>query len=225
MIYLGVRMIFWFRAKDGVFLLAGLVIWVVSMAALSILLFNEGISFTENAKSISQEYFKAVPDTLYIRSDKKISDLSVDNEIRIPDDEYTIFISEDDKKVYIRTFLDISGTDENALSVTIRKRSAGRSKIDATEKADRLLYNYRISGDTLFLDEYFNYPENTKWSFDEVGVTVNIPEGTVVYMDKTVERLFHSYADEDFVTDSRNRFWLMTEDGLEYIGSGSRGNR
>jgi len=225
MIYLGVRMIFWFRAKDGVFLLAGLVIWVVSMAALSILLFNEGISFTENAKSISQEYFKAVPDTLYIRSDKKISDLSVDNEIRIPDDEYTIFISEDDKKVYIRTFLDISGTDENALSVTVRKRSAGRSKIDATEKADRLLYNYRISGDTLFLDEYFNYPENTKWSFDEVGVTVNIPEGTVVYMDKTVERLFHSYADEDFVTDSRNRFWLMTEDGLEYIGSGSRGNR
>ncbi len=48
---------------------------------------------------------------------------------------------------------------------------------------------------------YFTYPENTKWSFDEVGVTVNIPEGTVVYMDKTVEKLFHSYDDEDFVTD------------------------
>ncbi len=155
MIYLGVRMIFWFRAKDGVFLLAGLVIWVVSMAALSILLFNEGISFTENAKSISQEYFETVPDTLYIISDKKISDLSVDNEIRIPDDEYTIFISEDDKKVYIRTYLDISVSDENAAWVSIRKRSAGRSKIDATEKADRLLYNYRISGDTLFLDELF----------------------------------------------------------------------
>jgi len=224
-IYLGVRMIFWFRAKDGVFLLTGLVIWVVSIAALSILLFNEGISFTENAKSISQEYFKTVPDTLYIISDKKISDLSVDNEIRIPDDEYTIFISEEDKKVYIRTFLDISGADENALSVTVRKRSAGRSKLDATEKADRLLYNYRISGDTLFLDDYFTYPDNTKWSFDEVGVIVNIPEGTIVYMDKTVERLFHSYNDEDFVTDARNRFWLMTEDGLEYIESGSMRNR
>lgn len=224
-IYLGVKMIFWFRARDGVFLLTGLVIWVVSIAALSILIFNEGISFAENAKSISQEYFITVPDTLYIMSDNKISDLSVENEIRIPDDEYTIFISEDDKKVYIRTFLDISASDDNAASVSLRKRSAGRSKMDATEKADRLLYNYRISGDTLFLDDYFTYPENTKWSFDEVGVTVNIPEGTVVYMDKTVERLFHSYNDEDFVTDPRNRFWLMTEDGLEYIETGRRFNR
>ena len=221
-IYLGVRMIFWFRAKDGAFLLTGLVIWIVSIAALSILLFNEGISFTENAKSISKEYFKTVPDTLYIRSDKKISDLSVDNEIRIPDDEYTIFISEDDKKVYIRTYLEISASDENAASVSVKKRSAGRSKMDATEKADRLLYNYRISGDTLFLDDYFTYPENTKWSFDEVGVTVNIPEGTVVHMDKTVERLFHSYDDEDFVVDPRNRFWLMTEDGLEYTLSDNK---
>ena len=224
-IYLGVRMIFWFRAKDGAFLLTGLIIWVVSIAALSILLFNEGISFTENAKSISQEYFKTVPDTLYIRSDKKISDLSVDNEIRIPDDEYTIFISEDDKKVYIRTYLEISASDENAASVSVKKRSAGRSKMDATEKTERLLYNYRISGDTLFLDDYFTYPENAKWSFDEVGVTVNIPEGTVIYMDKTVERLYHSYDDEDFVSDTRNRFWLMTEDGLEYIEPGYRINR
>ncbi len=215
-IYLGVRMIFWFRAKDGVFLLAGLVIWVVSVAALSILLFNEGISFAESAKSTSQEYFRTVPDTLYIRSDKRISDLTVDNEIRIPDEEYAIFISDEDKKVYVQTYLNINTTDENKISVILRKRSAGRSKRDATEKADRLLYNYRISGDTLFMDDYFTYPGNTKWSFDEVGVTVNIPAGIVVYMDKTVERLFHSYYDDDFVSERDKRFRIMTEEGLKY---------
>jgi hypothetical protein len=220
MIYLGVRMIFWFRAKDGAFLLAGLVIWVVSIAALSILLFNEGISFAETAKSTSQEYFRAVPDTLYIRSEKRISELSVDNEIRIPDEEYAIFISDEDKRVYVQTFLDIKRTDENKISVILRKRSAGRSKRDATEKAERLLYNYRISGDTLFMDDYFTYPANTKWSFDEVGVTVNIPVGTVVYMDKTVERLFRSYYNDDYVTDVDKRFRIMTEDGLEYPDSG-----
>jgi len=225
MIYLGVRMIFWFRAKDGAFLLAGLVIWVVSIAALSILLFNEGISFAETAKSTSQEYFRAVPDTLYIRSEKRISELSVDNEIRIPDEEYAIFISDEDKRVYVQTFLDIKRTDENKISVILRKRSAGRSKRDATEKAERLLYNYRISGDTLFMDDYFTYPANTKWSFDEVGVTVNIPVGTVVYMDKTVERLFRSYYNDDYVTDVDKRFRIMTEDGLEYPDSGKHYNR
>jgi len=38
-------------------------------------------------------------------------------------------------------------------------------------------------------------------------------------MDKTVESLFHSYDDDDYVNDPLNRFWLMTEDGLEYNDS------
>jgi len=70
------------------------------------------------------------------------------------------------------------------------------------------------------MDDYFTYPANTKWSFDEVGVTVNIPVGTVVYMDKTVERLFRSYYNDDYVTDVDKRFRIMTEDGLEYPDSG-----
>ncbi|HBE43288.1 MAG TPA: hypothetical protein DDW27_19230 [Bacteroidales bacterium] len=224
-IYLGVRMIFWFRARDGVFLLVGLVIWVLSIAVLSIMLFNEGISFAETARSVSREYFKTVPDTLYIKSGAKISGLNVDNEIRLPDDEYSIFVSDENSRVYILADLDIASAGRNSAWVEVIKRSAGRSKMDASEKADRLLYNYKISGDTLFLDEYFAIPEGTKWSLDEVGVDVYVPEGTVIYMDKTVERLYHSYNDNDFVTDQRNRFRVMEEDGLEYIKSGRRFNR
>jgi len=214
-IYLGVRIIFWFRAKDGVFLLAGLVIWVISVAALSILLFNEGIGFAETAKSISKDYFKTVPDTLYVMPGEKISELRIDNEIIIPDEEYEIFISDTEKQVYIRTTLDFSPSGNNSAWVSVRKRSAGRSRMDATEKAERLQYNYEISGDTLRLDEFFKIPNNTKWSFDAVGVTVNVPEGTVICLDRTSERQFRSYHDDDFVSDQGKRFWRMTEDGLE----------
>jgi len=214
-IYLGVRIIFWFRAKDGVFLLAGLVIWVISAAALSILLFNEGISFAETANSISKNYFKIVPDTVYVMPGKKISELPIDNEIIIPDNEYEVFISDTEKQVYIRTSLDFSPSGNNSAWVSVRKRSAGRSRMDAMEKAGRLQYNYDISGDTLFLDEFFTFPDNTKWSFDGVGITVYVPEGTVICMDKTTERQFHSYHDDDFVSDQGKRFWRMTEDGLE----------
>lgn len=224
-IYCGVKMIFWFRVRDGVFLLTGLIIWVISTAALSILLFNEGISFSETAKSASQDYFEAVPDTLYIISDKRISDISVDNEIRIPDEEYDIFVSDENKQIYIRTYLDISPSEENSAWVTVKKRSAGRSKMDATEKTERLLYNYKITGDTLLMDEFFTYPEGTKWSFDGVGVIVHVPEGTVVYMDRTTEKQFHSEYDDDFITDSKNRYWMMTDDGLEYIESPGRTDR
>jgi hypothetical protein len=36
------------------------VIWVLSVAILSILLFNEGLSFVETARSTTKEYFKTI---------------------------------------------------------------------------------------------------------------------------------------------------------------------
>jgi phage shock protein PspC (stress-responsive transcriptional regulator) len=218
MIYGGVRLIFWFRARDGFVWLIGLVLWVMSAAALSIVLFNEGIGFAESEQTVSQEYFKKVPDTLYIMSDRKISDMHTDKEIDIPDEDYNIFISEEKKEVYIRTALDITPDERNSASVKIRKHSAGRSKLDAIANAERLQYNFSITGDTLYLDEFFTIPANSKWSFDYVGVTVSVPENTVIHMDRTTETLFHSPDDDDFVTDPKKSFWLMTEGGLDYIG-------
>jgi phage shock protein PspC (stress-responsive transcriptional regulator) len=224
-IYLGVKMIFWFRARDGVFLLTGFVIWVLSVAALSILLFNEGLNYTENARSVSQEYFKSVPDTVYVKSGAKISDLNIDNEILLPAGEYSIFVTEGNRRVYILPDLDIAPADRNSAWVEVNKRSAGRSKMDAGKKADRLQYNFYISGDTLFVDEYFTIPEGTKWSFDMVHIDLLVPEGTVIYMDRTVENLVKSYYDDDFITDQRNTLWRMEEYGLEYIEPGRKFNR
>ena len=53
-------MIFWFKAKDGIFSLTGLVIWVMSIAALSIILFNEGVGYTETAKTISSNILNRI---------------------------------------------------------------------------------------------------------------------------------------------------------------------
>ena len=74
LIYWGVKMIFWFKAKDGILSLVGLVIWVMTIAALSIILFNEGINFTEKAKFSSQNILSDSPYSLYIKTDTKISD-------------------------------------------------------------------------------------------------------------------------------------------------------
>ena len=71
--YGGIRLIFWFRARDGFIWLTGFILWVLSAAALSIILFNEGISYVETGKSISQNYFSAVPGhNLYIVRQKII---------------------------------------------------------------------------------------------------------------------------------------------------------
>jgi hypothetical protein len=228
LIYWGVKMIFWFRAKDGIFSLAGLVIWVVCVAALSILLFNEGISYAETAKTVSEEVLEKPPSVLYIVANHKVADLHYDKEISFDEENYNVFFIDDNKGLFISSGFNINKSDNNILKVNVRKRSAGRSRIDATRKAEGLLYNYRISADTLYLDEYFAIPAGTKWSFDDVKVNLYIPEGTEVHFDKTTENMFNRqhYYNEDWNwswdgedkemvrSDSGYNHWIMTEDGL-----------
>jgi phage shock protein PspC (stress-responsive transcriptional regulator) len=218
LIYGGIRLIFWFRARDGFIWLAGFILWVMSATALSIILFNEGIGFAETGKTTSREYFSVAPDTLFIRSGAKLSDISIDKEITVPGEEDDVFyISDYKKEIYFRTNLNLYADDDNSASVEIRKRSAGRSTLDARRKSEKLLYNFNIQGNTLYLDEFFTIPPERKWSFDYVSVSVRVPEGTVIFMDRTVESLFHPRRDADYVSDSDHRFWKMTDNGPDYI--------
>ena len=234
LIYWGVKMIFWFRAKDGIFSLVGLIIWIVCVAALSLLLFNEGISYAELSKTESEEVIETAPSDLYIMSDHKVSDLHYDKEISFDDEDYNVYFIDDNKGLFISSRLVIDNSSDNLMKINIRKRSAGRSRSDATRKAGDLQYNYRITGDTLYLDEYFTMPAGTKWSFDDVRVNLYIPEGTAVHFDKTTENMFrhHSYhndwnwsrdAEDIEFDDSVNResFWVMTDDGLRRRSEGT----
>jgi len=231
LIYWGVKMIFWFRAKDGIFSLIGFIIWVICLAALSLLLFNEGISYAETAKTGSEEVIGRAPDDIYIKADHKVADLNFDKEISFDEEDYNVFFIDDNKGLFISTELSIYSSDDNSMRINIRKRSTGRSRIDATRKAEDLLYNYRISGDTIFFDEYFTIPPGTKWSFDDINVNLYIPEGTKVHFDRTTENMFRKrhydvndwYRDYDLVDQESSRpgygsySWVMTEEGLKKI--------
>ena len=223
LIYWGVRMIFWFKAKDGVFNLVALVVWVMTIAALAMILFNEGISFAETAKSSSQNILSHSPDTLYIKAGNKVSDLKFDKELSLKEEGYNVFINEEKKELYIRPYLKVLSSDDVA-RVEVRKRSSGRSETDAMKKTEELLYNYRLNGDTLFLDEYFTIPSGRRWSADNVGINLYLPEGTILKFDRASENLFHSHNDNEYeeVTnptrwESGNRSWVLTEEGLKVV--------
>jgi phage shock protein PspC (stress-responsive transcriptional regulator) len=237
-IYWGVKMIFWFKSSDGIVSIVALIIWVVSVAALSILLFNEGISFSETAKSVSEVVLEKAPSDLYIITENKLADLHYDKEISFHEEDYNVYFIDDNKGLYIGSGLNINTSEDNMVKITVRKRSAGRSRIDATRKAEGLLYNYRISGDTIFLDEYFTVPEGTKWSFDDVRVTLDIPEGTKIHFDKPSETMFrrqHYYNEEwNWIWDGEDKEmvrsgsggnqWVMTEEGIRRISDKAESN-
>jgi len=223
LIYWGVKMIFWFKANDGIFSLAGLVLWVMSLAALAIILFNDGISFAETGKSSFKNILPDKPDTLFVITDHKVEDLKFDKKIAFPDDEYAVFMNEQKKELYIRPHLKVYESDD-VTSIEVKKRSAGRSQPDAMKKTEGLLYNYSINGDTLLLDEYFTIPSGRKWSADNVGINLHIPKGTILKFDSSSLNLIHShnnFADEDSFEskgwNTGSRLWTMTDEGLKVV--------
>jgi phage shock protein PspC (stress-responsive transcriptional regulator) len=230
-IYWGVKMIFWFKAKDGIISLAGFVLWVMVIAALTIILLNEGISFSETARTTSQTVFPDPPDTLYVMTDHKVADLKFDKKFSVPDNDYTVFLVDSTDKVCITPDLQLRITDEDNAKVEIRKRSSGRTKEDAVRKSEALIYNYRMNNDTLYLDEYFTIPSGSKWTADNLRINLFVPEQTVIYFGSSAEKLFHNrievqHIKSDTITSSRidyntepwelgNKFWKITEDGLK----------
>jgi phage shock protein PspC (stress-responsive transcriptional regulator) len=228
-IYWGVKMIFWFRAKDGIISLVAFVIWIMSITALSIIIFNEGISFAESARISTQTVLPDPPDTLYVISDKKVDDLKYSTKFALPDDDYTVFLVDSTEKIYISPWLQLNISEDKTAKIEIRKRSSGSTRSEASKKAESLLYNYRVNNDTLYLDEYFTLSEGSKWSADEITIKLFLPEKTILYFDTSAEQLFHRRIqvtrkeNDEFNTivdydtepwELGNRFWAITDEGL-----------
>ena len=223
LIYWGVKMIFWFRAKDCVVSLVALVIWVMSIAALSIIGFNEGISFAETGKTTIETVLPKSQDTLYVMTDNKIADLKYDKQFSLPHEQYSVFLNDQKKELYIRTYFAVERSDDKLRRIEIRKRSAGHTELEAVNKTDGLIFNYSIKGDTLFMDEYFTCPSGRKWSADNVGINLYIPAGTILKFEKKPRILLHSsFRNEydDYLEsswESGNSVWAMTDNGLEPV--------
>jgi hypothetical protein len=217
-------MIFWFKARDGVFSLIGFVLWILTLTALAVILFNEGISFTETARYSTRKVFSHPYDTLYIKTANKISELKFDKELSLDNENYAVFISDEKKELYIRPYLNINSVNDEIAKVEVRKRSSGRSEIVAAKKAEELIYDFHINGDTLFLDEYFTIPSGHKWAVDNIGIYLSVRKGTILKFDSGSENLLNRNplfeSDQDNYSTRRrlrNHMWKSIDRRIKEI--------
>jgi phage shock protein PspC (stress-responsive transcriptional regulator) len=221
LIYGGIRLIFWFRARDGYIWLSGFILWVLCATALSIILFSEGVSYANMGNSVTTDPLTVPSDTLYIEAYHKLSEIRTSSEITIPDNGgngYEVFINDEKKEINIKSHLDIETSDDKSASIEVTRHSAGRSRMDAVENSKTLQYIYNQSGNKLFLDEYFTIPSGRKWSIDYVSVRLRIPAGTIVRTSGEVnENLMRSKYNRHMFEDKADILWQMKENGPEMI--------
>ena len=216
LIYWGIKMIFWFRVSDGVVSLIALILWVLSISALVLILFNQGISFAETGSKTENIVIDNPPDTLYLKVSSKVSDLKFDKEITLPGNEYSLYINEYKNEIFSRPRIRLRDSENNSAILTIKKHSNGRVRKEAVEKAESLVYNYKVSNDTIYLDEYYNIPTKYKWTGAYINIDLYLPEGTVIWFDKNSEDMFHDYVSNGIYSwEIGDKYWIWTEEGLK----------
>jgi phage shock protein PspC (stress-responsive transcriptional regulator) len=215
LIYWGIKMIFWFKVRDGIISLIALILWIVSVSALLMILFDQGISFAETGSKNEKITLENVPDTLYLKIGSKLSDLKYDKELTLPHDEFSLYINNSKNELYGRPRIWLQESGNNAASLSVKKRSNGKIRREAVEKAESLVFNYKISNDTIYVDEYYNIPSKYKWTGADINVDIYIPKGKVIWIDENSEFIFPRYNNNGVsLSDLGNKYWKFGEDGL-----------
>lgn len=215
MVYWGIRMVFQFRAKDLVLNIAMFIIWIVSCAALSLLLFSEGISFSHTGR-VSDEIVIESENTLRIEIGEEIKSIDYDKTLTVPmDHNIKFYLEKEGNNIYGTPEIQLYYTDEEPY-VKVVKYSSGRTTGHAREQADNIEYDIKLDSNILTLDSFYTIPDGTMWPGTNVKVRIYLNEGMRIFVDEDADDLFDDYQGNGiYAYELGDKYWIMTEDGLE----------
>lgn len=223
LMYWGIRMILWLRVKDGAYNLGAFLLWIACLAGLSIILFNEGVSFSESSSTTSRNILPEKTDSVFVCTSEKIEDFKTDKRISINDNSNTVAVVDSAGIIHIKPKIRVNLTKEGPAGISVKKRSSARTHSLATKKAESLLFNYEFKDDTLLIDNYFTIPSGEKWSADYVNIYLDLPENTVLYFDRDAAEMIREVHPSDGwdrhynyseYEDLAGKYWVLTKNGL-----------
>jgi hypothetical protein len=216
LIFWGIKLIFWFRTRMMVFNLIAFLVWAVSISTLLVLLAGQGLNFSRTGRATSSIIISHPPDTLFIVTGKRISDLKYSSEMVLHNDDYSLYANSELKELSIKTNLEIYSSGDKTGKVEVVRRSAASLQIEADKRAEALPVTCRFSRDTVILDEYFTLPAGHKWSGDEVRTSIYIPANTVIWLDENAKYLLNkNMSMNDTVTwEPSDKYLRMSDNGL-----------
>ncbi len=176
--YLGIKMIFNIRERLRVLAIIMTVIWFASLCCLGVLLGLQLSVYSDSERVEKKISLDSPPKTLWITPLRKVSDIKYDETSSV--DYFTIYRNSSDGQLHATADLNIYGSDTTSGWISVEKRSSSNSNTEAWENARAINYGWKLSGDTLYLDEYFSLPAGKNWNGSGVEIDLGLPEGTEV---------------------------------------------
>lgn len=219
LIYLGIRILFKFRSTDGVYGSIAATVWILSVVTLAVVMFLQARSFTiREAVTENITLIPAQPNTktLVLTAQESDRESVVFSKESINIDDYSIAIADGNVNVFGRPRISIGKSTGNDFELIIERKARGATRNNAKLNAQSINLSYTFSDSTLTISPQFSLPQGEKWRMQEILVTVNIPEGKRIFIDKNMEYILSSTQDFCFCWPDElvGKVWVMRKDRM-----------
>jgi hypothetical protein len=178
LIWVGIKMIFKIRERFKTLNIFFFVIWIASLCALGVFLGLQLSVYADNEKIEKRISLDPAPKTIWIAAAQKQSEINWDNSATVG--HFKFFKDTESDRLYATADLNIYGSDNGSAWISVEQRACSNSESEARANARKIEYNWKVSGDTLYLDEFFSLPAGSKWNGSLVDIDISLPEGTEV---------------------------------------------
>jgi len=210
LIYFGLRLLFRLGSQPG--FLKGILtsVWILSF--ISLIIFGVYTATRFSADGFSRwdvPLSKITADTV------KVS--IWENDFFLWDDRHSHTVKVDDDNILVANVdLDIKRSDDDRFHLIVHKEAHASSSGRAREAADEISYNFLPSADGLLLKNYLKLDDYSPYAFQEVDLTLLVPEGRSVYLDESLKYTLDDVHNVSGTYDRRmvNHTWEMKKEGL-----------
>lgn len=195
--WLGIKMIFRIRERYRIVNIVAFVVWIASLCALGVFLSLQLAVYANNEYVEQRISLNPAPKTIWIAAGNRQSDLKFDNTASA--DGFRFYMNTQEEKLYGSADLNIYGSEDSTAIISVERRACSNNDREARDNARKVIYTWKFSGDTLYLDEYFSLPAGARWNGSVVDIDVRLPEETIVRIvpgTKPEDLLFHTWDPE-----------------------------
>lgn len=192
-------------------------LWLISVGLLIVFGIRQAaeFSYTGSVNDRSELVLGVPSDTLIITMKDMDMDYSRDD---IHFGRMTFGYDENDNRILMSDEVDIKirKSDDDAMSINIRKDADGSSTPAARDRARNIEYRYVVNGNEIVLDKYLTTATSNKARNQEVTVTIYVPESMTVYFDDSTSRYIGRGIDNDqgfYRSGMAGQHWLMDDNG------------
>ncbi|MFT6845424.1 MAG: phage shock protein PspC (stress-responsive transcriptional regulator) [Flavobacteriales bacterium] len=217
LIMLGARLLGGMKKVPQEFKISMFISFIVGCILIAFSGFNVAKEFNTR-KSITQtEVLTVTSDTLTldIFSDNYFSNHVTNHH----NEEFELIQIDDQQIIFGYPLVNVLSSDDDSFRIKVKKRANGFNQKEAIERAENISYEYDLKGNTIFVQPCFSTALENKWRNQQVYVTIEVPVGKTIKLNKLTDRVIYDVANVTNTHDSNmvNHHWTMANNGLTCV--------